>query len=123
MTERRHEGRRFNYYFFLSWCHQFKSVTLFYLGLGKILYNIEQFGQYPLQVNGFNNLDECLEGAMVEKEIESLHSDQVVTSGREVTSSEHLKKKNRCAVKFDLPPRTSVCSVSCRDGLKSYLRS
>ncbi|XP_037543742.1 ubiquitin carboxyl-terminal hydrolase 28 isoform X2 [Nematolebias whitei] len=50
---------------------------------GKILYNIEQFGQYPLQVNGFNNLDECLEGAMVEKEIESLHSDQGVTSGRE----------------------------------------
>uniref|UniRef100_A0A8C4ESF2 ubiquitinyl hydrolase 1 n=1 Tax=Dicentrarchus labrax TaxID=13489 RepID=A0A8C4ESF2_DICLA len=42
---------------------------------GKTLCNIEQFGQYPLQVNGFNNLDECLEGAMVEKEIESLHSD------------------------------------------------
>ncbi|XP_038146296.1 ubiquitin carboxyl-terminal hydrolase 28 [Cyprinodon tularosa] len=50
---------------------------------GKTLYNIEQFGQYPLQVNGFNNLDECLEGAMVEKEIESLHSDHVATSGRE----------------------------------------
>ncbi|XP_047235116.1 ubiquitin carboxyl-terminal hydrolase 28 isoform X3 [Girardinichthys multiradiatus] len=50
---------------------------------GKTLYNIEQFGQYPLQVNGFNNLDECLEGAMVEKEIESLHSDHAVTSGRE----------------------------------------
>uniref|UniRef100_A0A1A7X853 ubiquitinyl hydrolase 1 n=1 Tax=Iconisemion striatum TaxID=60296 RepID=A0A1A7X853_9TELE len=50
---------------------------------GKTLYNIEQFGQYPLQVNGFNNLDECLEGAMVEKEIESLHSDHGVTSGRE----------------------------------------
>uniref|UniRef100_A0A8C2WJX5 Ubiquitin specific peptidase 28 n=1 Tax=Cyclopterus lumpus TaxID=8103 RepID=A0A8C2WJX5_CYCLU len=47
------------------------------------LCNIEQFGQYPLQVNGFNNLDECLEGAMVEKEIESLHSDHSVTSGRE----------------------------------------
>ncbi|XP_029030376.1 ubiquitin carboxyl-terminal hydrolase 28 isoform X2 [Betta splendens] len=50
---------------------------------GKLLYNIEQFGQYPLQVNGFNNLDECLEGAMVEKEIESLHSDHIITSGRE----------------------------------------
>uniref|UniRef100_A0A3Q2R0T0 Ubiquitin specific peptidase 28 n=1 Tax=Fundulus heteroclitus TaxID=8078 RepID=A0A3Q2R0T0_FUNHE len=50
---------------------------------GKTLYNIEQFGQYPLQVNGFSNLDECLEGAMVEKEIESLHSDHTVTSGRE----------------------------------------
>ncbi|KAM4547480.1 ubiquitin carboxyl-terminal hydrolase 28 [Fundulus diaphanus] len=50
---------------------------------GKTLYNIEQFGQYPLQVNGFSDLDECLEGAMVEKEIESLHSDHTVTSGRE----------------------------------------
>uniref|UniRef100_A0A7N8YN01 Ubiquitin carboxyl-terminal hydrolase n=1 Tax=Mastacembelus armatus TaxID=205130 RepID=A0A7N8YN01_9TELE len=50
---------------------------------GNTLCNIEQFGQYPLQVNGFNNLDECLEGAMVEKEIESLHSDHIVTSGRE----------------------------------------
>ncbi|XP_029375098.1 ubiquitin carboxyl-terminal hydrolase 28 isoform X1 [Echeneis naucrates] len=50
---------------------------------GKTLCNTEQFGQYPLQVNGFNNLDECLEGAMVEKEIESLHSDQGNTPGRE----------------------------------------
>uniref|UniRef100_A0A672Z071 Ubiquitin carboxyl-terminal hydrolase n=1 Tax=Sphaeramia orbicularis TaxID=375764 RepID=A0A672Z071_9TELE len=50
---------------------------------GKTLCNIEQFGQYPLQVNGFNNLDECLEGAMVEREIESLHSDHTVPSGRE----------------------------------------
>uniref|UniRef100_A0AAQ4S859 Ubiquitin carboxyl-terminal hydrolase n=1 Tax=Gasterosteus aculeatus aculeatus TaxID=481459 RepID=A0AAQ4S859_GASAC len=50
---------------------------------GKTLCNIEQFGQYPLQVNGFNNLDECLEGAMVEREIESLHSEHSVTSGRE----------------------------------------
>ncbi|XP_016897136.1 ubiquitin carboxyl-terminal hydrolase 28 isoform X4 [Cynoglossus semilaevis] len=50
---------------------------------GKTLCNTEQFGQYPLQVNGFNNLDECLEGAMIEKEIESLHSDHSVTSGRE----------------------------------------
>nr|XP_043898471.1 ubiquitin carboxyl-terminal hydrolase 28 isoform X3 [Solea senegalensis] len=57
VTERRHEGSTF--------C------------------NTEQFGQYPLQVNGFNNLDECLEGAMVEKEIESVHSDHGVTSGRE----------------------------------------
>ncbi|XP_041864184.1 ubiquitin carboxyl-terminal hydrolase 28 isoform X2 [Melanotaenia boesemani] len=50
---------------------------------GKTLCNIEQFGQYPLQVNGFNNLEECLEGAMVEREIESLQSDHAVTSGRE----------------------------------------
>ncbi|XP_066564549.1 ubiquitin carboxyl-terminal hydrolase 28 isoform X3 [Amia ocellicauda] len=50
---------------------------------GKTLSNIEQFGQYPLQVNGFNNLDECLEGAMVEGEIEALHSDQTVHPGQE----------------------------------------
>ncbi|XP_074528383.1 ubiquitin carboxyl-terminal hydrolase 28 isoform X2 [Halichoeres trimaculatus] len=50
---------------------------------GKTLCNIEQFGQYPLQVNGFNNLDECLEGAMVERDIESVHSDPSVTLGRE----------------------------------------
>ncbi|XP_051960175.1 ubiquitin carboxyl-terminal hydrolase 28-like isoform X2 [Xyrauchen texanus] len=65
-------------------------VQLFYgtflaerLHEGKIVSNIEQFGQYPLQVNGFNNLDECLEGAMVEGEIESLHSDQTISSGQE----------------------------------------
>uniref|UniRef100_A0A8C7WB09 Ubiquitin carboxyl-terminal hydrolase n=1 Tax=Oncorhynchus mykiss TaxID=8022 RepID=A0A8C7WB09_ONCMY len=48
---------------------------------GKTLSNIEQFGQYPLQVNGFNNLEECLEGAMVEGEIEALHPDQTISSG------------------------------------------
>lgn len=65
-------------------------VQLFYgtfvaerLHEGKIVSNIEQFGQYPLQVNGFNNLDECLEGAMVEGEIESLHSDQTLSSSQE----------------------------------------
>ncbi|TSQ12700.1 Ubiquitin carboxyl-terminal hydrolase 28 [Bagarius yarrelli] len=65
-------------------------VQLFYgtfvaqrLHEGKVLSTIEQFGQYPLQVNGFNNLDECLEGAMVAAEIESLHCDQTVSSGQE----------------------------------------
>lgn len=60
---------------------------------GQTLCNTEQFGQYPLQVNGFSNLYECLEGAMVEKEIESLHSDHSVASGREVnlrTEQQHL---------------------------------
>ncbi|XP_053307552.1 ubiquitin carboxyl-terminal hydrolase 28 isoform X2 [Spea bombifrons] len=36
--------------------------------------NIETFGQYPLQVNGFNNLNQCLEGAMVEGEIENVQT-------------------------------------------------
>ncbi|XP_036848681.2 ubiquitin carboxyl-terminal hydrolase 28 isoform X11 [Manis javanica] len=37
---------------------------------GKPFCNTETFGQYPLQVNGHSNLDECLEGAMVEGDIE-----------------------------------------------------
>uniref|UniRef100_A0AAY5F2I6 Ubiquitin carboxyl-terminal hydrolase n=1 Tax=Electrophorus electricus TaxID=8005 RepID=A0AAY5F2I6_ELEEL len=61
-------------------------VQLFYgtfTFFGTTLSTIEQFGQYPLQVNGFNNLDECLEGAMVAGVIESLHCDQTVSSGQE----------------------------------------
>ncbi|XP_069750937.1 ubiquitin carboxyl-terminal hydrolase 28 isoform X6 [Narcine bancroftii] len=50
---------------------------------GKMFSNIETFGQYPLQVNGFNDLHECLEGAMVVGEIETLYSDQSVRSGQE----------------------------------------
>uniref|UniRef100_H3BGX3 ubiquitinyl hydrolase 1 n=1 Tax=Latimeria chalumnae TaxID=7897 RepID=H3BGX3_LATCH len=50
---------------------------------GKTFSNVETFGQYPLQVNGYNNLNECLEGAMVDGEIESLHSDQSIRSGQE----------------------------------------
>ena len=44
------------------------------------------FGQYPLQVNGFKDLHECLEAAMIEGEIESLHSaDNSARSGQEVS--------------------------------------
>lgn len=44
------------------------------------------FGQYPLQVNGFKDLHECLEAAMVEGEIESLHSaENCAKSGQEVS--------------------------------------
>uniref|UniRef100_A0A8C9YWY0 Ubiquitin carboxyl-terminal hydrolase n=1 Tax=Sander lucioperca TaxID=283035 RepID=A0A8C9YWY0_SANLU len=39
---------------------------------GKKFENTEMFGQYPLQVNGFKDLHECLEAAMIEGEIESL---------------------------------------------------
>ncbi|XP_026703777.1 ubiquitin carboxyl-terminal hydrolase 25 isoform X2 [Athene cunicularia] len=41
------------------------------------------FGQYPLQVNGFKDLHECLEAAMIEGEIESLHSENSAKSGQE----------------------------------------
>lgn len=41
------------------------------------------FGQYPLQVNGFKDLHECLEAAMNEGEIESAES--CSRSGQEVS--------------------------------------
>ncbi|XP_026536832.1 ubiquitin carboxyl-terminal hydrolase 28 [Notechis scutatus] len=50
---------------------------------GKRFSKIEAFGQYPLQVNGYKNLHECLEGAMVEKEGESGPSKQAVTYTQE----------------------------------------
>nr|XP_060626481.1 ubiquitin carboxyl-terminal hydrolase 25 isoform X1 [Anolis sagrei ordinatus] len=50
---------------------------------GKKFENAEMFGQYPLQVNGFKDLHECLEAAMVEGEIESLHSENSGKSGQE----------------------------------------
>uniref|UniRef100_A0A8D0GY14 Ubiquitin specific peptidase 28 n=1 Tax=Sphenodon punctatus TaxID=8508 RepID=A0A8D0GY14_SPHPU len=45
---------------------------------------IETFGQYPLQVNGYRNLIECLEGAMIEREIEPLPCDQPLPSDQSV---------------------------------------
>ncbi|XP_016050827.1 ubiquitin carboxyl-terminal hydrolase 28 isoform X9 [Erinaceus europaeus] len=50
---------------------------------GKPFCNNETFGQYPLQVNGYHNLDECLEGAMVEGDIQLLPSDHAVKYGQE----------------------------------------
>ncbi|XP_069492513.1 ubiquitin carboxyl-terminal hydrolase 25 isoform X1 [Ambystoma mexicanum] len=50
---------------------------------GKKFENAEMFGQYPLQVNGFKDLHECLEAAMIEGEIESLHSEDSGKSGQE----------------------------------------
>ncbi|XP_067084770.1 ubiquitin carboxyl-terminal hydrolase 25 isoform X3 [Osmerus mordax] len=52
---------------------------------GKKFENTEMFGQYPLQVNGFKDLHECLEAAMIEGEIESLsHSaESTAKSGQE----------------------------------------
>uniref|UniRef100_A0A671KUZ3 Ubiquitin carboxyl-terminal hydrolase 25 n=1 Tax=Sinocyclocheilus anshuiensis TaxID=1608454 RepID=A0A671KUZ3_9TELE len=51
---------------------------------GKKFENTEMFGQYPLQVNGFKDLHECLEAAMIEGEIESVHSaENSAKSGQE----------------------------------------
>lgn len=55
---------------------------------GKKFENTEMFGQYPLQVNGFKDLHECLEAAMIEGEIESLHSENCSKSGQENWFSE-----------------------------------
>lgn len=43
------------------------------------------FGQYPLQVNGFKDLHECLEAAMSEGEIES--AENCTRSGQEVSGA------------------------------------
>lgn len=50
---------------------------------GKKFENTEMCGQYPLQVNGFKDLHECLKAAMIEGEIESLHSENSGKSGQE----------------------------------------
>lgn len=52
---------------------------------GKAFSKIEPFGQYPLQVNGYCNLSECLEGAMVEGEMEEAATPQSVKYGQEVS--------------------------------------
>ncbi|XP_036391857.1 ubiquitin carboxyl-terminal hydrolase 25-like isoform X3 [Megalops cyprinoides] len=50
---------------------------------GKKFENTEMFGQFPLQVNGFKDLHECLEAAMTEREIEVLHAGNSSKSGQE----------------------------------------
>ncbi|NWI97093.1 UBP28 hydrolase, partial [Pitta sordida] len=50
---------------------------------GNTFSKIETFGQYPLQVNGYRNLNECLEGAMVEGEMEEATASQSVKYGQE----------------------------------------
>ncbi|NWW44548.1 UBP28 hydrolase, partial [Pedionomus torquatus] len=49
---------------------------------GNTFSKLETFGQYPLQVNGYRNLSECLEGAMVEGEMEAAAA-QSVAYGQE----------------------------------------
>ncbi|XP_047919305.1 ubiquitin carboxyl-terminal hydrolase 28 isoform X7 [Anser cygnoides] len=50
---------------------------------GNTFSKIETFGQYPLQVNGYRNLNECLEGAMVEGEMDEETATQPVKYGQE----------------------------------------
>ncbi|NXS76474.1 UBP28 hydrolase, partial [Pandion haliaetus] len=50
---------------------------------GNSFSKIETFGQYPLQVNGYRNLNECLEGAMVEGEMDEATASHSVKYGQE----------------------------------------
>ncbi|KFV74812.1 Ubiquitin carboxyl-terminal hydrolase 28, partial [Dryobates pubescens] len=50
---------------------------------GNAFSKMEPFGQYPLQVNGYRNLSECLEGAMVEGEMEEAATPQSAKYGQE----------------------------------------
>lgn len=52
---------------------------------GNTFSKIETFGQYPLQVNGYRNLNECLEGAMVEGEMDEETATQSVKYVQEVS--------------------------------------
>ena len=54
---------------------------------GKGFSNEENFGQFPLQVNGFRDIHESLEAAMAHKEIETISSEATQKSGQEVTST------------------------------------
>ena len=51
---------------------------------GKGFSNEENFGQFPLQVNGFRDIHESLEAAMAHKEIETISSEATQKSGQEV---------------------------------------
>lgn len=77
----------------MCWCINvvYVSVLLLPFPTGKKFENTEMFGQYPLQVNGFKDLHECLEAAMIEGEIESLHSsaENSAKSGQEVSAAAH----------------------------------
>lgn len=74
--------------------------------LGKKFENTEMFGQYPLQVNGFKDLHECLEAAMVEGEIESLHSaENCAKSGQEVSILCKCNWSVHCTCTIEISPK------------------
>ncbi|KAM6400372.1 ubiquitin carboxyl-terminal hydrolase 28 [Rhynochetos jubatus] len=50
---------------------------------GNTFSKIETFGQYPLQVNGYRDLAECLEGAMVEGEMEQATASPAAAYGQQ----------------------------------------
>lgn len=52
--------------------------------VGKRFSNEENFGQFPLQVNGFRDIHESLEAATAQGEIETINRDATQKSGQEV---------------------------------------
>ena len=52
---------------------------------GKTFSNTAPFGAYPLQVQGYTNLHDSLEGSMAREEIETSDSDVNQQSGQEVS--------------------------------------
>ncbi|KAJ7399616.1 Ubiquitin carboxyl-terminal hydrolase 28 [Pitangus sulphuratus] len=67
---------------------------------GNTFSKIETFGQYPLQVNGYRNLSECLEGAMVEGEMDEATASQSVKYGQEIEGkgSGLISEKSECII-------------------------
>lgn len=72
-------------------CSDNPMVDLFYgqyradgVNEGKGFSNEENFGQFPLQVNGFRDIHESLEAAMAHKEIETISSEATQKSGQEL---------------------------------------
>ena len=66
-------------------CNQLFLTILYTISVtGKGFSNEENFGQFPLQVNGFRDIHESLEAAMAHKEIETISSEATQKSGQEV---------------------------------------
>nr|DBA16254.1 TPA: hypothetical protein GDO54_003666 [Pyxicephalus adspersus] len=91
-----------------------------YLEADKTFSKVETFGQYPLQVNGFHNLNECLEAAMLERHFEHSQTGQAMQYRQEkihnklefpeiifmdrylYKNKELIKKKRRDLVKLNM---------------------
>eukprot|EP00058_Branchiostoma_floridae_P024809 XP_002610299.1 hypothetical protein BRAFLDRAFT_126861 [Branchiostoma floridae] len=72
---------------------------------GKMFTNQQTVGQYTLQVNGFKDLHESLEGATAQGEIETGHEEGSTKSGQEVDS----RKAFSCVLSF-IYTNIAVCT-------------
>lgn len=63
----------------------FFIINNLFLILGKGFSNDENFGQFPLQVNGFRDIHESLEAATAHGAIETVSNDTTQQSGQEVS--------------------------------------